>query len=83
MKLNSSLYIKILFVKVCIGTSITLEFSSETKRAVVYEDVNMLINNSFERTSNFLTSSPCTFISPTVPNLKKSYKMISFAYNYY
>lgn len=59
-------------------TSITVSFSSEIKRATVYEDLSIVINNSFANTSSFFTSSPCTLVSPTVPNLKKNFSVYNF-----
>lgn len=51
------------------NTSMTFSFSSDTNKQVVNDDFNMLTNNSLERTSSFLTSSPCTFVSPEIPCL--------------
>ncbi len=51
------------------STSITELFSSETNKQVVYDDCSILINNSFDKISSFLTSSPWTFVSPDMPCL--------------
>ena len=50
-------------------TSIAFSFSSVTSNAVLYEDINMLMNNLFARTSNFFTSSPWIFVLPAIPYL--------------
>lgn len=44
----------------CLSASIsmTFVFSSETNKQVVYDDCSILINNSFDKISSFLTSSP-------------------------
>lgn len=48
-----------------------LSFSSDTNKQVVNEDFSMLIKSSLDNTSNFLTSSPWTFVDPAIPNLRK------------
>lgn len=44
-------------------------FSSETRAQVVKEPLSMLIMSWLEISSSFLTSSPCTFVEPAMPNL--------------
>ena len=44
-------------------------FSSETSTAVFPDARSELIMMSFESTSSFFCSSPCTFVSPAAPML--------------
>lgn len=46
------------FPRLSASISMTFLFSSDTSKHVVYDDCNMFTNNSFDRTSSFLTSSP-------------------------
>lgn len=55
----------------CLSASIsmTFSFSSETSKHVVYDECNMFTNSSFDKMSNFLTSSPWTLVLPDMPCL--------------
>lgn len=63
-------------------TSITVSFSSLTSMCTVKDDANMLMNSSLLSTSSFLTSSPCTFVDPSMPYLYIQ-DMIAVLYIYY